>query len=35
MTFAILHCKSTTYYPQANGEAESVNKVIKATLTKW
>ena len=30
----ILHWKSTTYYPQANGQAESTNKVIKIALTK-
>jgi hypothetical protein len=32
--FMILHRKSTTYYPQANGQAESTNKVIKIALTK-
>jgi transposase InsO family protein len=32
--FMVLHRKSTTYYPQANGQAESTNKVIKTTLTK-
>ena len=32
--FMILHRKSTTYYPQANGQAESTNKVIKVALTK-
>ena len=32
--FMILHQKSTTYYPQANGQAESSNKVIKIVLTK-
>jgi hypothetical protein len=30
----VLHRKSTTYYPQANGQAESTNKIIKTTLTK-
>jgi hypothetical protein len=30
----ILHRKSTTYYPQANGQAESTNKIIKIALTK-
>jgi hypothetical protein len=30
----ILHRKLMTYYPQANGQAESTNKVIKRTLTK-
>ena len=32
--FMVLHRKSTIYYPQANGQAESTNKVIKTTLTK-
>ena len=32
--FMILHRKSTTYYPQANRQAESTNKVIKIALTK-
>jgi hypothetical protein len=32
--FMILHRKSTTYYTQANGQAESTNKVIKIALTK-
>ena len=32
--FMILHRKSTTYYPQANGQAESTNKVMKIALTK-
>jgi hypothetical protein len=32
--FMVLHRKSTTYYPQANGQAENTNKVIKTTLTK-
>ena len=30
----VLCRKSTIYYPQANGQAESTNKVIKTTLTK-
>ena len=30
----VLHRKSTTYYPRANGQAESTNKLIKATHTK-
>ena len=30
----ILHQKLTTYYLQANGQAESTNKVIKIALTK-
>ena len=29
-----LHLKSTTYYPHANGQVESTNKVIKIALTK-
>jgi hypothetical protein len=32
--FMILHRKSTTYYPQANDQAESTNKIIKIALTK-
>ena len=32
--FMILHRKSTMYYPQANGQAVSTNKVIKIALTK-
>ena len=32
--FMILHWKSTTYYPQANGQEESTNNVIKIALTK-
>lgn len=32
--FMVLHWKSTTYHPQASGQAESTNKVIKTTLTK-
>ena len=32
--FMILHRKSTTYYPQANRQAENTNKVIKIALTK-
>jgi hypothetical protein len=28
----VLHRKSTTYYVQANGQAENRNKVIKITL---
>jgi hypothetical protein len=30
----VLHRKSITYYLQANGQAESSNKVIKTILTK-
>ena len=29
----VLHQKSTTHYPQANGQAKNTNKVIKTTLT--
>lgn len=32
--FIIQHRKSTTYYPQGSGQAESTNKVLKAILTK-
>jgi hypothetical protein len=32
--FMILHRRSTTYYPQANGQAENTNKVLKTVLTK-
>jgi hypothetical protein len=32
--FMILHRKLTTYYPQANGQAESTNNMIKVALTK-
>lgn len=32
--FMILYQKSTTYYPQANEQAESTNIVIKIALTK-
>ncbi len=30
----ITHHKSTTYYPQGNGQAESTNKTLKQILTK-
>jgi len=30
----IQHRKSTPYYPQGNGQAESTNKVLKTILTK-
>jgi hypothetical protein len=30
----IQHQKSTTYYPQGNGQAKLTNKVLKAILTK-
>ena len=30
----IIHKKSTVYYPQANGQAESSNKVLLAILKK-
>ena len=32
--FMIIHRKLTTYYPQANDQVESTNKLIKITLTK-
>ena len=32
--FMILHRKSTPYYPRANGQAESTNKILIAILTK-
>jgi hypothetical protein len=30
----ITHHKSTTYYPQGNGQAKSTNKMLKQILTK-
>ena len=30
----VIHKKSTPYHPQANGQAESTNKILKAVLTK-
>ncbi|RYA42775.1 DDE-type integrase/transposase/recombinase, partial [Enterobacter cloacae complex sp. GF14B] len=33
-TFMISHHKSTPYYPQANGQAESTNKTLISILTK-
>jgi transposase InsO family protein len=32
--FLITHHKSTTYYPQGNGQAKSTNKMLKQILTK-
>jgi len=32
--YGIKHHKSSPYHPQANGQVESTNKVIKAILTK-
>ena len=32
--YGIKHCKSSPYHPQANGQVESTNKVLEATLTK-
>ena len=32
--FLISHRKSTPYYPRANGQAESTNKILVAILTK-
>ena len=33
-SFMISHHKSTPYYPQANGQAESTNKTLISILTK-
>ena len=32
--FMVIHRKSAPYHPQANGQAESTNKILKAVLTK-
>ncbi len=32
--FMLKHVTSTTYYPQGNGQAESINKVLGTFLTK-
>ena len=32
--FMVLHKKSAPYHPQANGQAESTNKILKTVLTK-
>jgi hypothetical protein len=32
--FLLKHVSSTTYYPQGNGQAESINKVLVTLLTK-
>jgi transposase InsO family protein len=32
--FMITHYKSTTYYPQGNGQEKSTNKMLKQMLTK-
>ena len=32
--FMVIHKKSSPYHPQANGQAESTNKILKAVLTK-
>jgi hypothetical protein len=32
--FLLKHMKSTTYYPQGNGQVESINKVFGTPLTK-
>ena len=32
--FVVIHKKLAPYHPQANGQAESTNKILKAILTK-
>ncbi|MCO5598133.1 hypothetical protein L7F22_052225 [Adiantum nelumboides] len=32
--FMVIHCKSAPYHPQANGQAESTNKILVTVLTK-
>ncbi len=32
--FLLKHVSSTTYYPQGNGQVESINKVLRTLLTK-
>jgi hypothetical protein len=32
--FMIVHHKSTTYYPQGNGQAKSTNKTLRKILAK-
>jgi transposase InsO family protein len=32
--YGIKHCKSSPYHPQANGQVESMNKVLEAILTE-
>jgi hypothetical protein len=32
--FSLKHVISTTYYPQGNGQAKSINKVLETLLTK-
>ena len=32
--FMVIHKKLAPYHPQANGQAESINKILKAVLTK-
>lgn len=32
--FMIMHHKSTTYYPQGNGQAESINKTLGTILAE-
>ncbi len=32
--FLLKHVNSTTYYPQGNGQVQSINKVLRTLLTK-
>ena len=32
--FMVIHKKFASYHPQANGQAKSTNKILKAVLTK-
>jgi hypothetical protein len=32
--FLLKHVSSTTYYPQGNGQVDSINKIIGRLLTK-